>query len=270
MIRDPGSVGHHGDCQVRHQDRTCPGRPGLEEPHVWLFPQLTGLPLILNYGGGSEPECSLLRPLLQAPSHTGLGTNLISVHTGCDLQQKAAWGVCSGHSPLKRISVTPVYHESSVVRDPQKRPKVWCWELQSREGVSVGEPGVGNGAMRKAPIPSSSLTCSSRLRSLRSGSGPASPSADSPGTAWISPASAPHTCLELWGGCWALSPEDSPHPVCTAGGVEGLSGLLLPGVPAVEMGRSPWYTVGARKNRSLLPNPKPTRSTDRSCFWKQG
>lgn len=30
-----------------------------------------------------------------------------------------------------------------------------------------------------------------------------------------------------------------------------------PGVPAVEMGRSPWYTAGARKNRSLLPNPKP-------------
>lgn len=34
-------------------------------------------------------------------------------------------------------------------------------------------------------------------------------------------------------------------------------GSSYPGVPAVEMGRSPWYTTGARKNRSLLPNPKP-------------
>lgn len=37
-----------------------------------------------------------------------------------------------------------------------------------------------------------------------------------------------------------------------------------PGVPAVEMGRSPWYTAGARKSRSLLPNPKPAPSKHRA------
>lgn len=73
-----------------------------------------------------------------------------------------------------------------------------------------------------------------------------------------SPASAPHTVPELCGRVLGSESYDSPHPVCTAGGGwEGLQGLL----PTQGCLQWRWggalYTAGARKNRSLLPNPAP-------------
>lgn len=77
MIRDPGSVAIMAGCQGKTsgQNLSWAGQ-GLKNPMFGFSPQLTDRSLILVTEEGQNPECSLLRPLLQAPSHTGLGNEI--------------------------------------------------------------------------------------------------------------------------------------------------------------------------------------------------
>lgn len=117
----PGSRGHHGDCQGKTsgQNLSWAGQ-GLKDPMFGFSPQLTDALQFLSTEG--QGKCSLLRPLLQAPSHTGLGNKSHFCDTGCDLAES-----CSGEGVLQDTSSKDLSGHSSVEalwsEIPPKRPK---------------------------------------------------------------------------------------------------------------------------------------------------